>query len=59
MSEDNLLTVREVSTYLKLTERTVRDMIDREDLPAIKIGKAYRIRHSELERFILELETKQ
>jgi len=59
MSEDNLLTVREVSTYLKLTERTVRDMIDREDLPAIKIGKAYRIRVSELERFILELETKQ
>jgi excisionase family DNA binding protein len=49
MSEQELLTVREVAEYLKLKERTIRDMIAREELRAIKIGKSYRIRREDLE----------
>jgi len=40
MSEHNLLTVAEVADYLRVAERTVREMIDRGDIPAAKIGKA-------------------
>lgn len=49
MNEQELLTVREVAQFLKLKERTIRDMIAREELSAIKIGKSYRIRQSDLE----------
>ncbi len=52
MSEHDLLTVSEVANYLRLAERTIRDMIDRGDLQAMKIGKAYRIKRVDLENFI-------
>jgi len=52
MSEHDLLTVSEVASYLRLAERTVREMIDRGDIPAMKIGKAYRIKRIDLESFI-------
>ncbi len=56
MSEHDLLTVAEVANYLRLAERTIRDMIDRGDLAAIKIGKAYRIKRTDLEKFIADKE---
>lgn len=52
MSEHELLTVREVAQFLKVKERTVRDMINRGELSAVKIGKAFRIRRSDLEALI-------
>jgi len=52
MSEHNLLTVAEVADYLRVAERTVREMIDRGDIPAAKIGKAYRIERADLEYFL-------
>jgi len=52
MSEHNLLTVAEVADYLRVAERTVREMIDRGDIPAMKIGKAYRIERADLEYFL-------
>lgn len=52
MSEHDLLTVSEVANYLRLAERTIRDMIDRGDFQAMKIGKAYRIKRVDLENFI-------
>lgn len=58
MSEHDLLTVSEVADYLRVTERTVRDMIDRGDIPAMKIGKAYRIKRTDLEGFIARQEAR-
>jgi len=59
MSEHDLLTVSEVANYLRITERTVREMIDRGNIPAMKIGKAYRIKRTELEDFIARQEAKE
>jgi excisionase family DNA binding protein len=50
---EELLTVEEVAEYLKLNQQTVRNMIDRRQLRAIRIGqRRVRIRQSELDRFI-------
>lgn len=54
MSEQELLTVREVAQFLRVKERTVRDMINRGELSAVKIGKAFRIRRSDLDALIQE-----
>ena len=52
MSEHDLLTVAEVASYLRLAERTVREMIDKGDLPAIKLNRAYRITRADLDSFL-------
>ncbi len=50
---EELLTVEEVAAYLKLNQQTVRNMIDRGQLHAVRIGaRRVRIRQSELDRFI-------
>lgn len=48
MNEPELLTVADVAKYLKVSQRTVREMIQRGDLRAAKIGKAYRIRKEDV-----------
>jgi excisionase family DNA binding protein len=51
--EHNFLTVAEIADDLKVNQQTVRNWIDRGELPAVRIG-ARRIRVTEeaLERFI-------
>jgi len=41
----------EVATILKLTPRTIRNLIKRKVIKAIKIGKQWRISSIELARF--------
>ncbi len=47
--QDDILTVTEAAQYLKLDDSTIRSMIHRGDLPAIKVGRVYRIRRVDLE----------
>jgi excisionase family DNA binding protein len=49
---DEFLTVADVAELLKLNQQTVRNWIDRGDLPAVRIGRRVRIRRSELEAMI-------
>jgi excisionase family DNA binding protein len=49
MNQDELLTVREVAAYLRISEQTIRDMLSRKELPGTKFGKAWRVRRAELE----------
>jgi PTS system nitrogen regulatory IIA component len=49
MGEHDLLTISEVAKYLRVTERTIRDMIHRGEIKAIKLGKAYRIKKADIE----------
>ena len=49
MTED-VMTVREVAKYLKLDERTVYNLAIKGKLPAIKIGKQWRFRRSQIDR---------
>lgn len=50
--DDEFLTVAEVAEILKLNPQTVRNWIDRGELPALRIGRRVRIRRAEFDRFI-------
>jgi len=52
MPDYNLLTVTEVAQVLRLGETTVREMIKRGELPAVKVGKSYRIKQSDVDALL-------
>ncbi|HXH26709.1 MAG TPA: helix-turn-helix domain-containing protein [Candidatus Acidoferrum sp.] len=53
--QDEILTVQEVAQTYKVSERTVRNWVERDKLPAIPIGKrGYRIARRDLEAWIEE-----
>jgi excisionase family DNA binding protein len=55
MTTDELLTVAEVAELLKLNQQTIRNMLDRGDLPAVRVGtRRVRILRSDLDEFIGE-----
>ena len=49
---DEFMTVAEVAALLKLNRQTVRNWIDRGELPAIHVGRRGRIRRSDFDRFV-------
>lgn len=51
---DEVLTIREVAALLKLAEKTVYAMANAGELPAFKIRGQWRIRRTELERWMDE-----
>ncbi len=51
MPED-ILTIREVADYLKITERTLYRLVQEGKLPAFKVGNSWRFRREDLERWI-------
>jgi excisionase family DNA binding protein len=44
MSSDELLTVAETAQLFKLNQQTVRNWIDRGELPCVRVGRRVRIR---------------
>jgi len=50
--DDEILTVREVAKYLKVGERTIYRLATSCRLPAFKVGGTWRIKKSELDRWI-------
>ena len=53
-SEEEYLTVAEVAANLKLNQQTVRNWIDRGELPALRVGRRVRIKRSDYERYLQE-----
>ena len=49
-----LLTVAEVAAAMRVSNMTVYRLIKSGELPAVRVGKGYRIRSSELQRFLEE-----
>jgi len=49
MPED-VMTVREVASYLRFDERTVYNLASKGKLPAVKIGKQWRFRRCQIEK---------
>lgn len=47
-----LLTVAEVAAGMRVSNMTVYRLIKSGELPAVRVGKGYRIRESDLQRFL-------
>lgn len=54
-SGDGFLTVDEVAAMLRLNPQTIRNMIDRGELPAVRVGsRRVRVVRSDLDAFLAE-----
>lgn len=52
MTEEKLLTVREVATYLGITEKEVLDLAENGSIPAYKLGGLYlRFKKNQVEEY--------
>lgn len=54
MTDEKIYTVKEVAAILRVTPRTVRTMIAQREIDAFVVRDEYRIKASELERFMRE-----
>jgi excisionase family DNA binding protein len=52
MDPFQLYTIEETTQILKVTQRTVYNFISNGQLKAVKIGKYWRIKHTDLQDFI-------
>jgi len=60
MQDEELLTVDEAAEIMKVHPRTIRGYVNSGELAVVMIGKReYRIRRSELNRFIREKEERK
>lgn len=50
--EDKLLTRAEAQQALRVSACTMFNMIRSQEIPAIKIGRSYRIRQSDLDNYL-------
>ena len=48
----SLLTIKEAAEALRLSTRTVHRMVGRKELPAFKVGGQWRLRESELQKWL-------
>lgn len=53
-AESPLVTVLEAADFLRLSERTVWQMIHDGDLPAVRLRRSLRLRRADLERLVAE-----
>ncbi|MBN2299703.1 MAG: helix-turn-helix domain-containing protein [Acholeplasmataceae bacterium] len=51
-AEFTLYTIDEIADILKVTQRTIYNYIKSGDLTAIKIGKYWRVKHTDLAQFL-------
>ena len=52
IQKEKLFTVQETAAYLSLSSQTIRRWINTGKLNAVKIGKEFRIKLSELNQFL-------
>jgi excisionase family DNA binding protein len=50
----NFLTVSEVANSLRVSNMTVYRFINSGQLPAVRVGKAYRIRQEDVDRYLTQ-----
>lgn len=56
---DNILTLKEVALYLKLTEKTAYRLASEGKLPGFKVGGSWRFKSEDLENWIEKQKTKE
>ena len=52
MAEDEILTLKQVADYLKLTERTLYRLIQEGKLPGFKVGNSWRFRLRDIDAWL-------
>jgi len=52
MAEHEILTLEEVATYLRVSERTVYDWANKGQIPCGKLGTTWRFKRSEVEKWV-------
>ncbi len=57
--KSDIITIKEVSEYLKIKEKTAYHLVAKGDIPGFKVGGSWRFRKSEIERWIKEQENKE
>ncbi len=50
--DDTILTIEEVAKYIKVSERTVYDWVQKGEIPAGKLGNVWRFKKSEIDLWI-------
>ncbi|MAF97488.1 MAG: DNA-binding protein [Micavibrio sp.] len=56
--DNDIMTIKEVSEYLKLNEKTAYRLTLDGKLPAFKVGGSWRFRKSQIDKWIAEQEAK-
>lgn len=51
---ESLLTVAEVAATMRVSKMTVYRLIKARQLPALKVGKNYRIRESDIDQYLTD-----
>jgi len=51
---DQILTLKEVAAYLKLAEKTAYKLAAEGKLPGFKVGRSWRFRREDIQRWIEE-----
>jgi excisionase family DNA binding protein len=52
--EDHILTLQELSAYLKIAEKTLYGYAQKGKIPGIKIGSAWRFRRTDIDQWLEE-----
>lgn len=52
MSQDEILTISDVASYLKVTEKTLYGLAQKGDLPGFKVGGQWRFRRAAIDSWI-------
>jgi len=58
MADNDILTIKEVADYLKLTERTLYRLVQEGKIPGFKVGSSWRFKRADIEDWI-ELQKEQ
>lgn len=54
----DVMTIKEVSEYLKLNEKTAYRLASEGKIPGFKVGGSWRFRKSEIDKWIVQQESK-
>lgn len=50
--ENDILTIKQTAEYLQVCDKTVRRLIASKQLPASKVGKAWRIKANDINEYM-------
>lgn len=49
---NEIYTITQTAEYLQVSDKTVRRLIERNELPASKVGRAWRIAQNDIEKYL-------